>query len=34
MLLKEDITMTQKFLYCMFEGTLGVQKMHTIEIVY
>ena len=31
---KEDITLTQKLLHCMFERTLGVQNMHTIEIAY
>ena len=34
MLSEEDITVMQNFLHCMFERTLGVQNMHTIEIDY
>ena len=34
MLSKEDISTMQKFLHCMFEITVGVQKKHKIKIAY
>ena len=33
MLSKEDITVTQTFLHCMFEKTLGVQNIHILETI-
>ena len=34
MLPKETIIVAQKFLYCIFERTLGVQNIHDIGISY
>ena len=34
MLSKEKITVTQIFLHCMSERTLGVQDIHEVEIAY
>ena len=31
---KEDISARQWFRLCMFERTLGLWKMHTVEIAY